>query len=226
MKGPQAAMPGGLGRAISPAPEATLQEKAYDAIKDAILKHILKGGELLSEERLAKGLGISRTPVREALRRLASEGLVESIPRRGSFVSRLTMTDVKEIFQIREALEGMAARLAALGVREDELRATRARLEKAFESRDPDELFEAGREFHHWIIVNSRNERLIRLLAALRSQIDRVFFLGTTLSGQMERSFSEYEALIRALEQRDPDLAEQIMRRHLAAVREQLLQRL
>jgi len=202
---------------------ATLNEQAYRRIRQGIQNGTLGRGAALSEGSLARHLGISRTPVREALKRLAVEGLVEVFPRRGTFVSVPDMDAVREIFQVREAVEGLAARLAAPRHDASELAALRARLEAARRARDAETVFALGREFHEWIIRQAGNRRLTEYLNTLQSQIHAVVTMGTRLQGQMERSADEYRAIMDALRRRDGDAAEAAMRRHIGSVRDNLL---
>lgn len=208
--------------ALGPRSE-TLNEQAYRRIRRGIQDGTLGRGAPLSEGRLARRLGISRTPVREALKRLAVEGLVEVLPRRGTFVNVPDMDAVREIFQMREAVEGLAARLAAPRHDAGELALFRARLEAARRARDAEAVFALGREFHDWIVSQAGNRRLTDYLTTLRSQISAVFTLGTGLRGQRQRSAEEYRAIMDALRRRDGDAAEAAMRRHIVSVRDNLL---
>lgn len=200
-----------------------LNEVAYRRIRAAIQAGAIARGDVLSEGGLARGLGISRTPVREAIKRLAVEGLVEVFPRRGTFLSVPDAGQLREIFQLREALEGMAARLAAPRAPRAEADRFRARLEAAHRAGDAAAVFQTGRELHEWIVAESGNRRLAEYLAALRSQIHAGFRMGVRLEGQMARSYREYRALLGALRRRDAAGAERAMRRHIEGVQSRLL---
>ncbi len=201
----------------------SLNEEAYRRIRAAIEAKAVGNGEPLSEARLARKLGISRTPVREALKRLAVEGLVEVFPRRGTFVRIPNMARTREIFQVREALEGMAARLATPLVDARELSEFRARIEASHRRNDAQEVFRVGRSFHSWIAAHCGNNLLIEYLTSLRSQIDAVFSIGAHLPGQMDRSYREYRSIMHAMKLGNADRAEAAMRRHIASVRNNLL---
>lgn len=200
-----------------------LNEVAYRRIRAAIHDGAIGRDEALSEGSLARRLGISRTPVREAIKRLAVEGLVEVFPRRGTFVSVPDAGQLREIFQLREALEGMAARLAAPRAPRAEVDRFRARLETGYRAGDAEAIFDVGRELHEWIVAHGGNRRLAGYLAALRSQIHAGFRMGVRLEGQMARSYREYRALLGALRRRDAAGAERAMRRHIEGVRSRLL---
>lgn len=212
-----------LGARAGAAERAPLNEVAYRRIRAAIQEGTIGRREPLSEDRLARRLGISRTPVREALKRLSVEGLVEVFPRRGTFVSVPDAGQLREIFQLREALEGMAARLATPVVPLGEVDGFRERLDTAHRAGDATAIFQVGRELHDWIVEHSGNRRLAEYLGALRSPIHTGFAMGTRLHGQMTRSYREYRALLGALRRRDAAGAERAMRRHLESVRSRLL---
>lgn len=200
-----------------------LNELAYRRIRASIAKRGADGRRFLSEGQLARELGMSRTPVREALKRLGVEGLVEIFPRRGTFISVPSVSELREIFEIRQALEGMAARLATHNVSKEALRRFRARLDATYQAREAEALYGVGRELHGLIIARARNRRLREYLATLRSQIEAMFVLGSGLPGQMDLAYREYSAIIRAMSRSAPDEAEEAMRRHIGSVQQRLL---
>lgn len=192
---------------------------AYQAIVKAILNGDLPPGEPLSERKLAEQHNLSRTPVREILRDLQRQGLVEHHPGRGAFTRKFTPLDIRDIFEVREALEAAAARLAALRA---PLEQTQELLE-ALQSPDPDL---KPLHVHSFIVSASQN----RVLQELYEQLELRLFLVRTLSKEAaetdaEDSGSAHSAILQAILQRDPDRAEQLMREHLARVQTSILKR-
>ena len=200
----------------------SLVNQAYKELKRILLEHQIPQGGKLNEGELAAALGISRTPVREAINRLAKEGLVEIFPQRGAFVIRFSEEDVNELFLIRENLEGLAAYLAAEKMTGTDL----ARLESCVEGfREPyskKDIQRYAREdfkFHQTIIKLSDARRLTNLISTLYDHI-RIFRLTTMgLSNQMKVSLAEHERLIEAFRSKDAAEAERLMRRHIRHVR-------
>ena len=140
--------------ALGPSSERppSLRIIAYEAIRDRILKGGLLPGEALPASEWAEALGISRTPVREAIQLLAQEGLVEVFPKRSTFVARLSVRDVRESFEIRQAIEGFAARLAAKRRTEDHIAAMRTAL-----TEPADDSYDSGADFHELVVQAADN---------------------------------------------------------------------
>ncbi|MBD3309249.1 FCD domain-containing protein [candidate division KSB3 bacterium] len=206
----------------------SLKQVAYDQIGQWLLDGIFQPGEALIETELAARLGISRTPVREALQQLAQEGLVEMVPRRGAFVRRVTLQDIEELFVIREAIEGIAARLAATKADADQLQ----RFAELFEAadREPDEtrrqtLYEeAGDDFHAYILESCGNTRIIEIIGTYKVLLQKERQIAANIPGRIDRSSQEHRAILHALQQRDPDLAERAMRQHIVGTLNSMLE--
>ncbi len=201
-------------------------DAAYWAIRDAIRTGVIGPGERLVELDLAAALAMSRTPVREALRRLEVERLVENAPRRGFSVPTVTLDDLIEIFEIREVLEGLAARRAALrmGPAEiDALRATVERMDHAAATDDLTTLSQASIQFHRLLRSGSRHARLPSLIALLG---DAYASLGAheLAPERVGAAIAEHRAILDALAGRNPDAAERVTREHARnALRAQIL---
>ena len=201
---------------------------AYWAIRDAIRTGVIGPGDRLIELDLAAALEMSRTPVREALRRLEVERLVENAPRRGYAVPTLTLDDLVEVFEIREVLEGLAARRAAqrMGPAEiDALRATVERMERAAEADDLTALSEASTRFHRLLRSGSRHARLPALIGLLG---DAYQSLGAheLAPERVLPAVAEHRAILDAIAGHDPDAAERATREHARhALRAQILAR-
>ncbi|MDQ7850045.1 MAG: GntR family transcriptional regulator [Armatimonadota bacterium] len=192
-------------------------EVVYRTLRDAIVRGVLPEGYRLQDRVLANALQVSRTPVREAMQRLESEGFVETTARQGVVVSSITAQDVEDIYVIRIALEGVAARLAAQRASSAEIELL-ARLNDQFAAavrrRDLQAITSLNREFHGALYQATRNRRLAALLNTLHDSVQR--FRRSTLSvpERAEASVAEHEELIQAIRARDADRAEALARAH------------
>lgn len=206
-----------------------LSDVAYAAIRDDILKNYTPGTPL-SQRELASTLGISKTPVREALHELAQSGLVEFIPGKGYFVSRFSYKDVKDIFDVREALECKAAYLAAVQMREDDLKELRTLFAAVDRAQEEDErhmlMEEVNRVLHQTIVKSARNMRLASVLEMMKDQLDCIGRMTVRIAGRLEKSHAEHVEILKALENRDATSAEQAMRAHLESTKESVLRSL
>jgi DNA-binding GntR family transcriptional regulator len=203
----------------------TLWERVYAHLREEILTNRLPAGTELQETALAAELGVSRGPIREAIGRLAAEGLVVVRPRRGAIVRALTKGEFLEAYQVREALEVMAARLAAVRLGPDEL----ARLEELtgamseHAARDEvDAFFEANAAFHTALVDASGNRRLRELYGQLLGQMNRYRRRSLALRGSLQQSVAEHRAILEALDASDPDRAAQLMGDHIRVPQKRL----
>ena len=213
-------------RAEPTGPTTTYQQQAYDYVKAQIMNLDLKPGQYVTDSQVAGELNISRTPVREALRRLEQEGLLINQARRGWKVYTLSLEDIQEIFDIKEALEGMTARRAA-GCQDEELRsALRAamdRMRQAAEADDPDAWLEADAQLHDVIFAMGANERASNIIGSLNDQWHRVRIGFVAMQGRIERSNPEHEVIVDRILAGDGEEAERHMRLHLNNVRQELV---
>jgi len=204
-------------------------DEVYDSLQAYIVEEAA-GGEPLSENGLAAKLGVSKTPVREALYRLAAEGLVDLIPNRGYYVHRATYEDVRQVLEIREALEGMAARLATARLSDEDRRAIHARFDSfAQVLRDSGsvsalttEMKDANHLLHDTLLRAARNARIMESMRQLRAQMEHMIRVMAAPT-RYEKSYHEHLEIIAALDRRDPDLAEAAMRRHIASLKRDML---
>lgn len=204
----------------------SLTSLVHDAIRGAITGRKLAPGSKLSVPELARRLNVSRTPVKEALTRLEQEGLVTTIPNRGPFVTSLGRDDVREVYQLRELLEGLVARLAAKKVDGPVVAALKGLVraqETALASRSVEAIMEVDMEFHRRLRELAGNRRLDVLLRNLQDQIRIVFATSITIPGRREKAIAEHREILAAIEQRDPDAAERAARAHIRNVREAVL---
>ncbi|CAH0282372.1 GntR family transcriptional regulator [Roseomonas sp. CECT 9278] len=209
-----------MGRPRRPA--GSLREQALDTIRGRILDLRYPPGSLLSENQLSEEMGISRTPIREALRELAAGGLVRILPQRGVVVAEPSVRDIVEVYQLREQLECFAARLAAEHLTEADARALAADHAEAlaqFAHGNLQEAYEASVRLHARIIALTRNARLARFMAQLGDQVHR-FGLMTLRHGRAPQALEEHGRIIDAIVARDGATAEALMRDHLRADRD------
>ncbi len=195
-----------------------LRELVLEAIREAIKNGTLQPRERLMEIQLADELGVSRTPVREALRKLELEGFIVMVPRKGAYVSDLTMKDVADVFEIRAALEGLAGALAAERITEDELEAMeRMLVEKgeAISLNDIEKLVAVDTKFHEAMYMASRNERLSNIISNLREQIQRFRLTSLSVPGRKEDSLKEHREILEAIQARDIQLAKHLAQEHI-----------
>jgi DNA-binding GntR family transcriptional regulator len=199
-----------------------LLDRVTRALRGAILAGELTPGTRLSVPELARQLNVSRTPAREALMRLEHEGLVSVTPRRGAVVLNAQTQDLEEIFQFREALEGMAARLATRKITDHELDQLREEFRAhtdAVHAHDLGEHVAHDRRFHEIIAQVSGNRRIAAELERVRSQLDLVTMNASTERGAVdERIVEAHREILDAIEHRDGRAAEAAARRHIRAI--------
>jgi DNA-binding GntR family transcriptional regulator len=201
----------------TPARRGESVEQVVAQIREGILKGRFALGQRLITRQLTTELGFSRSTVREALSHLASEGLVERVPNRGATVRRLSRAEIKDLFQIRELLEGLAARLAAIAVAD---RNNRAIVQWVWERVTVDTA--SYRDFHdqnlliHGTIVRvGGNQQLEGLMARMHTPFVMTQARLAMTPGEIERSQREHREILQAVLAGDPDAAETAMRRHL-----------
>ena len=202
------------------------KEKIYQSLRADIISHRLMPGQAIREDELADRLGVSRTPVREMLRRLEHEDLVRVVPNKGVFVSELTDKDIEEVLEIRLALETAAARSAATKLTAEqtkELKDIRKQLDTAVKLKDSVLSFEADTRLHGLILQAAGNKRAHRIINNLMGQIHRIRFISGHKPGRIDTTVKEHKEIVQALLNGDPDGAEKAMRKHLDSTREILL---
>jgi DNA-binding GntR family transcriptional regulator len=196
----------------------TLWQRVHEHLREEILANRLSAGTELQETALAAELGVSRGPVREAIGRLAAEGLVVVRPRRGAIVRSLTKDEFIEAYEVREALEVMATRLATTRLGNEglaRLESLTAAMEQHAERDQVDAFFEANAAFHATLVDAAGNGRLHEMYAQLLGQMNRYRRRSLALRGSLRQSVAEHRAILSALESGDPDLAAQLMSDHI-----------
>ena len=212
--------------AQSAVPATTYQQQAYDFVKAQIMNLDMKPGQYVTDSQVASDLNISRTPVREALRRLEQEGLLINQARKGWKVYALSLHDIQEIFDIKVNLEGMMARRAAECQDEDlrsALREAMERMRRAGESDNAEAWQEADFQLHQILSAMGGNERAASIIQSLNDQWHRVRIGFVAMQGRIERSNPEHTAIVESILAGDGAEAERQMRIHLNNVRQELV---
>ncbi len=195
-----------------------LHEAVANRIREMIRKGDLTTGQRIVEKRLCEELGVSRTPLREALRTLSSEGLVELVPNRGAFVSKPTMAEVRDMFEAMSVLEGTCARLAAERMSDadlERLERLHQRLEQAYADRDPEAYIQVNHAYHTLVQKAAGNRTLDGILSGLRHKAFLHRYRQLYQPDRFQASMEEHRRLLEAFQQRDPEAAERLMRGHL-----------
>lgn len=204
-----------------------LGEMVYESLRDAIINQVLKPGERLMETDLAEEMGVSRTPVREAIRKLEQEGYVIMIPRKGAYVAGLSIKDIHEVFEIRGALEALAAGLAAERATQEEIEEMERNIvleASHFESSDLIKTIEVDTKFHELIFKASKNDRLLSMINNLREQVQRFRTTTLAVSGRMKFALEEHRRIVEAIAARDVQLAQQMAKEHIESAENALLE--
>ena len=195
-----------------------LHDQLTTAVRDMIIEGDLAPGERVPEKALCDRFGVSRTPLREALKVLAAEGLLALLPNRGATVLRLSATDVDELFPIMGALEGLAGALACAHVSEAELAEVRALHYQMVLHYTRDELpeyFRLNQQIHERIIDAARNPTLARLYCGLAGRVRRARYMANMSKPRWAQAVAEHEAILEALADRDGERLAQILQTHL-----------
>lgn len=198
-------------------------ENVTDALREAILDGRIPASTWLREEDLAVELRVSRTPVREALRRLAADGLAVRVPNQGVQVTPMTIEDVLAVYTVRENLEGLAARLAANRADKpliDELTRVHAAMAACAEADDPATMYPLNLEFHRIIRESSGNQYLERFLTLVEHAVRRFGATTYEIPGRMAATIEEHDRIITAIGGKDPDDAEKAARDHMRHTRD------
>lgn len=204
----------------------SLVDTLAERIEAAIISGDLQPGSKLSEQALAASLGVSRGPLREAIRRLEGRKLLQRTPNIGVHVASLSPSDLYEILQVREALEGMACALAARNMSDSELEALSDLLDQHQQQKSVQEgtgYYQESKDFdfHFRIVKGSRNVRLVQMLCEDLYYLLRVYrYKSSTKPGRAKQALREHKDIVAALKRRDPVEAESKMRLHIANARQ------
>ena len=198
-------------------PQRALYEQVAEKLRARILSHTLGAGSWIDEQALAAQFGISRTPLREALKVLAAEGLVTMKLRRGAYVTEVSERDLSDVFHLLALLESDAAGVVALtatAAQIADLEALHRKLEASADDRD--QFFAANEAFHMHLLELADNRWRVQMVADLRKVMKLNRHHSLFKQGRLEASLAEHRALLAALKQRNPKRAQQLMREHMA----------
>jgi DNA-binding GntR family transcriptional regulator len=195
-----------------------LREVVFESLREAIIKGLLGPGERIMEVQLAEELGVSRTPVREAIRKLELEGLVIMLPRRGAYVAGISVKDIADVFEVRAALEALAASLAAARIQDDELEELERSLVEIAEvsdSQDVHAVVARDTGFHDIIYRASKNPWLMQIISNLQDQVQRFRLATLSRPGRTKEAVEEHKKIVEAISERNSELAAQLAREHI-----------
>ncbi len=195
-----------------------LRDVVFNTLRQAILKGELEPGERLMEIQLAERLGVSRTPIREAIRKLELEGLVLMVPRKGAEVARISEKSLREVLEVRRSLEELAIELACQKITDEqigELEAAEAVFAEAVQKGDPMTIAESDESYHDVIYQATENGRLVQILNNLREQMYRYRLEYIKDADKRHILVVEHEHIIRAVKSRNISEAKQAMREHI-----------
>ncbi|MCC5912038.1 MAG: GntR family transcriptional regulator [Clostridiaceae bacterium] len=184
-----------------------LREIVFEYLREAILEGKLEPGRRLMEIQLAEELGVSRTPVREAIRKLELEGLVIMVARKGAYVADVSVKDIIEVLEIRGAIEGLAASLAAERMTDEEvkeLQTLAAEFKDSHVANNIERMIEKDIAFHEKIFVAARNEKLYQISQGLREQVYRFRVRYISEYNKSQELVEEHEKIVKAISQRNP----------------------
>ena len=194
-----------------------LRDVVFNTLREAILKGELQPGERLMELQLASKLGVSRTPIREAIRMLEQEGLAVTMPRKGAEVARMTLKDMEDVLEVREALDELAARIACAKINDEQLenlKSIRDEFKKSLDS-DVKKIAEEDVRFHDAIYEATDNAKLIALTNNIREQMYRYRVEYLKDQNNYPILIAEHDAIVNALEQRDKEMVTAEMHTHV-----------
>lgn len=204
----------------------SLRSRVFNQIENDILNGRYRPGDSLIETKLSDELGVSRTPVREAIRQLELEGLVQTIPNKGAVVTGITAKDIEDIYTIRMLIEGLAARWAAEKATETELEELKEALElEEFYTlkNKTEDLMHFDSRFHEIIFKASKSRVLMHTLSSYHHYVQKARKMSLSTPGRAARVLEEHKAIFQAIADRDPDRAEKLTTQHIRNASRNLL---
>ncbi|MBP1933873.1 GntR family transcriptional regulator [Ammoniphilus resinae] len=216
---------------IEPGEIKSLRDIVLESLRDAIISGELKPGEHLKERDLAGQMGISTTPIKEALRILGHEGLVETVPRRGTFVSTMVDSSVEELLMLKASLEGLSARLAAMKMSEEEMEDLRRQIQlmeklSCAKEEKREQLTEENENFHVMIRAGAKNSIITQMIMNVVAYDQAIRKRALQFNVEVEEGFSEHRQIYEAIQERNAELAEQRMKNHIMRTAENVLKNL
>lgn len=200
----------------------SMRELVLGELRNAIFMGHIKPGDRLVETTVANSMGISRTPVREALRQLESEGLAINIPRKGTIVKGICVEDANEIYEIREVLEGLAARGACLHISRMEIRELRQiirDMDQSIKNNDEEAYVYVHNRFNRIILDSCKNKRLINQMESIYEYLKSLRKISLLTDSRKKEALKEHIEIVNAIENGDEDEAERLTRQHIRSAR-------
>ena len=195
-----------------------LREVIFNTLREAIIVGELKPGERLMEVKLAEKMGVSRTPVREAIRKLELEGLVDMLPRKGAHVADLSVKDIMDVLEVRSTLDGLASSLSALRITDEEIKELKHLLTQFINCVEKENLqgsIKKDAEFHDIIYRSSRNDKLIQITNNLREQVQRFRVIYIKDYSSSRELIKEHNEIFDAITRRDAEAAMKCANKHI-----------
>jgi DNA-binding GntR family transcriptional regulator len=206
-----------------------LRDVIFDSLREAIIVGELKPGERLMEIQLADKMGVSRTPVREAIRKLELEGLVQMLPRRGAQVANLSVKDIMDVLEVRASLDALATSLAAERIKEDEIKnllQTQAQFSSCVEKDNLQGAIKKDVEFHEIIYRASRNDKLMQITSNLREQVQRFRIIYLKDYKSARGLIKEHSDIINAIKTGNGEMAYNFAHKHIVNQKESIIKSL
>ncbi|MBD1545582.1 GntR family transcriptional regulator [Roseibium aggregatum] len=204
---------------VIPIPRRTLHDELVDRLRHMIIEGELAPGEKLSEKDICALFDVSRTPLREAMKVLAKEGLIQLIPNRGATVSKLTMSDLEEAFPIMGALEAVSGELACANITDQEI-SRMERLHKdmvdCFKARDMSGYFQRNEQIHKLILDAAQNPTLVEMQRSLSGRVRRARYMANMSDERWAQAVAEHEEILKATKERNGPLLGSLLKAHLA----------
>jgi len=195
-----------------------LRDIVFDTLREAIISGTLAPGERLMEIQLAEDMGVSRTPVREAIRKLELEGFVVMIPRKGTYVAGFSMKQMSEVFEVRAALEELAVELSAERISDEELQQLEnllIRISNEIDGNDIETIVKLDEEFHDLLYKTARNSRLSSIINHITEQMHRYRTESLSYPGRLKSMVEEHRNIVESIARRDGETAKKAAREHM-----------
>jgi DNA-binding GntR family transcriptional regulator len=203
-----------------------LREIIFNTLREAIIVGELKPGERLMEVQLADKMGVSRTPVREAIRKLELEGLVNMLPRKGAHVAELSMKDIMDVLEVRASLDGLATRLSTERITDEELKELKhvfVQFSNYIEKENLNGSIKKDVEFHDIIYRSSHNDKLIQISNNLREQVQRFRVIYLKDYSNQKELIKEHQDIYEAIFNKTPEIAQNMAQMHIKIQEEAII---
>ena len=203
-----------------------LRDVVFEHLRNSIINGDLKPGERLMEVQLAEHLGVSRTPVREAIRKLELEGLVVMVARKGAYVADVSIKDILDVLEVRSVLEGLAAYLSAERMTEEELEELELisyHFKRCIENGNTEGMIEKDMQFHDRIFKSTRNVKLIQIAQSFQEQVQRFRITYFSEYNQPRDLLVEHQAILEAIANRDAVAAQQVAQQHIDSLEDNIV---